>query len=96
MKAPVFHKIGDISVDNVGDPRIGQLDDIILKVTSTPICESDLHIYDGFVPQLRDETLDHEFMAIVKESERDVTKLKKADRVVVPFTISCGNCFFCF
>ncbi|HCS22088.1 MAG TPA: glutathione-dependent formaldehyde dehydrogenase [Bacteroidetes bacterium] len=95
MKAAVFHKIGDISVDNVPDPRIEQQDDIILKVTSTAICGSDLHIYDGFVPQLRDEVLGHEFMGIVEEVGSQVTKVKKGDRVVVPFTIACGQCFFC-
>ena len=95
MKAAVFHKIGDISVDNVADPKIEQPDDIILRVTSTAICGSDLHIYDGFVPQLRDEVLGHEFMGIVEEVGPAVTKLRKGDRVVVPFTIACGQCFFC-
>lgn len=95
MKAAVFHKMGDISVDNVPDPQIEQQDDIILKVTSTAICGSDLHIYDGFVPQLRDEVLGHEFMGIVEEVGSQVTKVKKGDRVVVPFTIACGQCFFC-
>jgi S-(hydroxymethyl)glutathione dehydrogenase/alcohol dehydrogenase len=95
MKAAVFHKIGDISVDNVDDPIIQKPDDIILKVTSTAICGSDLHIYDGFVPQLRDEVLGHEFMGIVEEVGPEVTSVKKGDRVVVPFTIACGSCFFC-
>ena len=95
MKAAVFHKPGDISVDNVPDPVIQDPDDIILKVTSTAICGSDLHIYNGFVPQLRDEVLGHEFMGIVEETGREVTKVKKGDRVVVPFTIACGQCFFC-
>jgi S-(hydroxymethyl)glutathione dehydrogenase/alcohol dehydrogenase len=95
MKAAVFHKPGDISVDNVPDPVIQDPDDIILKVTSTAICGSDLHIYNGFVPQLRDEVLGHEFMGIVEETGRQVTKVKKGDRVVVPFTIACGQCFFC-
>ncbi len=95
MKAAVFHKIGDISVDNVPDPRIEQSDDIILQVTSTAICGSDLHIYDGFVPQLRDQVLGHEFMGIVVEAGPAVTRVKKGDRVVVPFTIACGQCFFC-
>jgi alcohol dehydrogenase len=56
-KAAVFHKMGDIRVDNVEDPRIEQSDDIILKVTSTAICGSDLHIYDGFIPQAKDQVL---------------------------------------
>lgn len=95
MKAGVFHKPGDISVDNVDDPRIEKPDDIILKVTSTAICGSDLHIYDGFVPQARDEVLGHEFMGIVEEVGPDVHNVRKGDRVVVPFTIACGQCFFC-
>lgn len=95
MKAAVFHKPGDISVDNVDDPRIEKPDDIILKVTSTAICGSDLHIYDGFVPQARDEVLGHEFMGIVEEVGPDVHNVRKGDRVVVPFTIACGQCFFC-
>ena len=95
MKAAVFHKPGHISVDNVRDPVIEHPDDIILKVTSTSICGSDLHIYDGFVPQLKNEILGHEFMGIVEETGPGVKKLKPGDRVVVPFTIACGHCFFC-
>lgn len=95
MKAAVFHKIGDISVDNVEDPKIEAPDDLILKVTSTAICGSDLHIYDGFFPQLRDQVLGHEFMGVVEETGPAVKKVKKGDRVVVPFTIACGQCFFC-
>jgi S-(hydroxymethyl)glutathione dehydrogenase / alcohol dehydrogenase len=95
MKAAVFHKIGHISVDNVPDPVIEQPDDIILKITSTAICGSDLHIYNGFVPQLKDMVVGHEFMGIVEETGPEVTRVKKGDRVVVPFAISCGHCFFC-
>lgn len=95
MKAAVFHKIGDISVDNVDDPIIEQPDDIILRVTSTAICGSDLHIYNGFFPQVRDMVMGHEFMGVVEEVGPQVTKLKKGDRVVVPFVIACGQCFFC-
>jgi S-(hydroxymethyl)glutathione dehydrogenase/alcohol dehydrogenase len=95
MKAAVFHKIGDISVDNVADPTIEQPEDIIVRVTSTAICGSDLHIYDGFIPQLRDQVLGHEFMGIVEETGPTVTRVRKGDRVVVPFTIACGQCFFC-
>ena len=95
MKAAVFHKIGDISVDNVDDPRIEKPDDIIVKVTATAICGSDLHIYDGFVPQTRPMTMGHEFMGIIEEAGPSVPKVKKGDRVVVPFSIACGQCFFC-
>ena len=95
MKAAVFHKVGDISVDNVADPRLQADEDVILKVTSTAICGSDLHIYDGFIAQLNDMILGHEFMGIVEEVGKGVTKLKKGDRVVVPFPIACGHCYFC-
>lgn len=95
MKAAVFHKIGDISVDTVEDPRLEAPDDIILKVTSTAICGSDLHIYDGFFPQLRDQVLGHEFMGVVEDVGAAVTRVKKGDRVVVPFPIACGQCYFC-
>jgi S-(hydroxymethyl)glutathione dehydrogenase/alcohol dehydrogenase len=95
MKAAVFHKPGDISLDTIDDPKILHPEDIIIQVTTTAICGSDLHIYDGFVPQLRDEVLGHEFMGIVVETGPNVFRFKKGDRVVVPFTIACGNCFFC-
>ncbi len=95
MKAAVFHKIGDISVDNVDDPKIEAPDDILVRVTSTAICGSDLHIYNGFFPQLKDMVMGHEFMGIVEEAGPAVTKVKVGDRVVVPFVIACGQCFFC-
>lgn len=95
MKAAVFHKIGDIRVENTDDPTIEQARDAIIRVTSTAICGSDLHIYNGFLPQLRNEVLGHEFMGIVEDVGSGVTNLKKGDRVVVPFTIACGKCFFC-
>ena len=95
MKAAVFHKIGDIKVDTVDDPRIEQARDAIIRVTSTAICGSDLHIYDGFIPQLKNEVLGHEFMGIVEDVGSEVTNLKKGDRVVVPFTVACGKCYFC-
>ncbi|WP_423147875.1 zinc-dependent alcohol dehydrogenase [Rubrolithibacter danxiaensis] len=95
MKAAVFHKPGDITVDTVEDPRIEDSGDVILKVTSTAICGSDLHIYDGGVPQLKDMIMGHEFMGIVEDVGSAVTRLKRGDRVVVPFPIACGHCFFC-
>lgn len=95
MKALVFHKPKDVRVDQVPDPVIKHDEDVILRVTSTAICGSDLHIYNGFFPQLRNMVLGHEFMGIVEETGRGVTSLKKGDRVVVPFGISCGTCWFC-
>jgi len=95
MKAAVFHKPGDISVDTVEDPKIEQPGDVILKVTSTAICGSDLHIFNGGVPQVKDMVMGHEFMGIVEEVGKGVSKLKRGDRVVVPFPIACGHCFFC-
>ena len=95
MKAAVFHKVGDIRYERVDDPKIEDSRDAIIRITSTAICGSDLHIYNGFLPQLRPEVLGHEFMGIVEDVGSGVTNLKKGDRVVVPFTISCGKCYFC-
>jgi S-(hydroxymethyl)glutathione dehydrogenase / alcohol dehydrogenase len=95
MKALVFHKPGDVRVDNVDDPSIEKQTDAILRVTSTAICGSDLHIYNGMFPQATNHVLGHEFMGIVEEVGREVTNLKRGDRVVVPFPIACGSCFFC-
>lgn len=95
MKAAVIHGPGKITYDTVEDPRLKEQSDIILKVTATAICGSDLHIYSGGIPQPRPMVLGHEFMGIVEEVGKDVKKLKRGDRVVVPFPIACGSCFFC-
>lgn len=95
MKALVFHHPGKVSVDNVPDPKIEKQDDVILRVTATAICGSDLHIYNGFFPQARDLVLGHEFMGVVEEVGGAVTAVKRGDRVVVPFPVACGGCFFC-
>lgn len=95
MKAAVFHKPGDISYDTVPDPTIEDAGDVILKVTATAICGSDLHILDGGIPQAKDMIMGHEFMGIVEEIGPSVKNLKRGDRVVVPFPIACGHCFFC-
>jgi S-(hydroxymethyl)glutathione dehydrogenase / alcohol dehydrogenase len=95
MKALVFNKPKDVSVETVKDPEIKTPGDAIIRVTSTAICGSDLHIYNGFFPQPRPMVLGHEFMGIVEETGSAVTKLKKGDRVVVPFPIACGSCWFC-
>jgi len=95
MKALVFHRPKHVSVDNVADPKIRDSTDAIIRVTLTAICGSDLHIYNGLFPQLKSFVLGHEFMGVVEEVGRGVTKLKKGDRVVVPFPVACGQCFFC-
>jgi S-(hydroxymethyl)glutathione dehydrogenase/alcohol dehydrogenase len=95
MKAAVFHKPKHVSVDTVKDPIIEKPTDAIVRVTSTAICGSDLHIYNGMIPQPHDMVLGHEFMGIVEEVGSSVTKIKKGDRVIVPFPIACGHCHFC-
>jgi S-(hydroxymethyl)glutathione dehydrogenase / alcohol dehydrogenase len=95
MKALVFHRPGHVEINQVDDPKIEQSDDIILRVTSTAICGSDLHILNGFMPQKNDLVLGHEFMGVVEETGAEVKTLKRGDRVVVPFPIACGHCFFC-
>ncbi|MDM0036850.1 zinc-dependent alcohol dehydrogenase [Variovorax sp. J22P271] len=96
MKALTYHASKDVRVETVPDPVIEQDDDIVLRVTATAICGSDLHIFRGKIPGMESgDILGHEFMGIVEETGRGVTAVKKGDRVVVPFTISCGDCFFC-
>lgn len=95
MKAAVIHGPKNISYDTVDDPQIKHERDIILKVTSTAICGSDLHLYSGGIPQARPMVMGHEFMGIVEEVGSAVTNLQRGDRVVVPFPVACGHCFFC-
>ena len=95
MKAAVIHAPGKVTCDTVYDPVIKDDRDVILKVTATAICGSDLHIYSGGIPQPRPMVLGHEFMGIVEETGKAVKNLQKGDRVVVPFPIACGGCFFC-
>ena len=95
MKAVVFHNPKSMKVDDVEDPRIADPRDAIVRVTSTAICGSDLHIYNGFFPQLSNFVMGHEFMGVVEEVGSAITTLRRGDRVVVPFPIACGGCFFC-
>jgi threonine dehydrogenase-like Zn-dependent dehydrogenase len=96
MKALVWHGKGDVRVDTVPDPKLVQPTDVIIKITATAICGSDLHLLDGFQPTMQSgDILGHEPMGVVVEVGSAVKNLKKDDRVVVPFTISCGDCFFC-
>jgi threonine dehydrogenase-like Zn-dependent dehydrogenase len=96
MKANCWMSKHTTSVEQVPDPQILNADDAILRVTSTAICGSDLHLYNGFVPSMeKGDILGHEFMGEVVEVGSEVQNLTTGDRVVVPFPISCGNCWSC-
>src|SRR5579875_1911226 len=96
MKALVWHGTTDIRCDTVPDPRIEHERDAIIKVTSCAICGSDLHLYDHFMPTMeKGDILGHESMGEVVEVGSGVKKLRKGDRVVIPFTITCGECEQC-
>lgn len=96
MKALTYQGISDVKVKNVKDPIIEKEDDIIVRVTSTAICGSDLHLLHGMIPSTpKDYVLGHETMGIVEEVGKGVTKVKKGDRIIVPFPISCGHCWYC-
>lgn len=96
MKALRWHGKEDVRIDNVPDPTIQEPTDAVIRVTATAICGSDLHLYGGKVATLKEgDILGHEFMGEVVETGSSITNLNKGDRVVIPFTISCGHCFFC-
>jgi len=96
MKANCWYGRGDVRVERVPDPKILNPRDCIVRITSTAICGSDLHLYDAYVPtMIQGDILGHEFMGEVVEVGSDVKNLQIGDRVVVPFPIACGNCFFC-
>lgn len=96
MKALTWHGKSDIRCEQVADPRIEEPRDAIIKVTACAICGSDLHIYDGVIPRMESgDIVGHETMGEVVEVGSGNSRLKVGDRVVVPFTISCGECFFC-
>ncbi|MGZ5200154.1 MAG: zinc-dependent alcohol dehydrogenase [Telluria sp.] len=96
MKANCWHGVNDVRIEQVPDPKILNQGDVIVKITSTAICGSDLHLYDGYVPSMEQgDILGHEFMGEVVEAGRNVKRVKVGDRIVVPFPIACGRCFAC-
>ncbi|CAN5331856.1 zinc-dependent alcohol dehydrogenase [soil metagenome] len=96
MKAICWYGKHDVRTENVPDPTILNSRDAIIKITTTAICGSDLHLYNGYIPTMKaGDILGHEFMGEVVEIGAEIKNLKKGDKVVVPFTIACGNCFFC-
>jgi len=96
MRANCWQGKKKMQVEQVPDPKLINSQDCIVKITSTAICGSDLHLYNGFVPTMEEgDIVGHEFMGEVVETGREVKNLKVGDRVVVPFPISCGKCFFC-
>ncbi len=96
MKAVVWHGKEDVRVDNVPDPIIQESTDAIVRITSTAICGSDLHLYSKLFPIMREgDIVGHEPMGIVEEVGADVEHISPGDRVVIPFNVSCGHCYFC-
>jgi threonine dehydrogenase-like Zn-dependent dehydrogenase len=96
MRAVCWHGAKKMQVDRVPDPKILNPRDAIVRITSTAICGSDLHLYHGYIPTMEDgDIVGHEFMGEVVEVGREVRKLRVGDRVVVPFPIACGECYYC-
>jgi len=96
MKANRWYGKNDVRVEEVPDPSVQDARDAVVKISLTAICGSDLHLYDGYIPTMEEgDILGHEFMGEVVEVGREVTNLRAGDRVVVPFPIACGHCFFC-
>src|SRR5690349_3928038 len=96
MRALCWHGKKKVQVDTVPDPQILNPRDAIVRITSTAICGSDLHLYNGYVKTMEEgDILGHEFMGEVVDVGPEVKKLRRGDRVVVPFTISCGQCLSC-
>ncbi|WCE03563.1 zinc-dependent alcohol dehydrogenase [Pseudoxanthomonas sp. JBR18] len=96
MKALTYHGSKDVRVETVPDPTLVESDDILLRVTATAICGSDLHLFHGKIPETKHgDIFGHEFMGIVEDAGSGVSTVKKGDRVVIPFVIACGKCFFC-
>lgn len=96
MKAVTYQGLLNVKVKNVSDPKIEKDDDMIVRVTAASVCGSDLHLYHGFVPSLeKDYVIGHEAVGVVEEVGNKVEKFKRGDKVVIPFNIACGHCFYC-
>ena len=95
MKALVYHGPKHVSVDTIPDPTLQGNRDAIIRVTATAICGSDLHIYNGLIPDKQKFVVGHEFMGVVEEVGSEISNLLPGDRVVVPFPVACGHCYFC-
>lgn len=96
MKALVYHGPYDVRIDNKPHPSLSHSEDIILRITSTALCGSDLHLYHGTVPGMQPgQTLGHEFMGIIEEAGSEVYEVETGDRVIIPFNIACGKCLWC-
>jgi len=96
LKALTWHGKRDVRVDNVPDPTIQESTDAVVRLTTTAICGSDLHLYEVLTPFMEEgDVLGHEPMGIVEEVGPEVTNLSPGDRVVIPFQVSCGHCFMC-
>ncbi|MFL6577203.1 MAG: alcohol dehydrogenase catalytic domain-containing protein, partial [Povalibacter sp.] len=96
MRALCWIGVNDLRVETVKDPEIINPHDVILKVRKTTTCGSDLHFIDGYIPTMKEgDVIGHEFMGEIVDTGREVKKVKKGDRVVVPSFISCGQCWYC-
>src|SRR5436190_21612534 len=96
MRAHCRYGKHDVRIEDVPEPKLLNTHDAIVRVTTTAICGSDLHLYNGVIPEMETgDILGHEFMGEVVEVGKEVRNLKTGQRVVVPCTISCGRCFFC-
>jgi len=96
VKAVTYQGLFNVKVKEVHDPKLEKDDDMIVRVTASSICGSDLHLYHGMIPSLeKDYVIGHEAVGVVEDTGKKVEKFKKGDRVVIPFNIACGKCFFC-